>query len=95
MLSLKNFGERLKEFMLLPYQRIAFQCYVTRPLKHAGQFQIKTFLTPSGLSSDDEDNNVTTGSYLYSEVTYSFTKSNNYILAEVKGEQLPPLAYNN
>lgn len=93
-LSLKNFGTRLEDFMLKPYQRIAFKCYVTRPLSHAGQFQIKTFLNPPGLSPEDEETSVTTGSYLYSEVTYSFTKSNNFIVADVKGEQLPPLAYN-
>jgi hypothetical protein len=95
LLSLRNYGSRLKSFMILPYQRIAFKCYVTRPLKHAGQFQIKTFLNPPGLSADDDSENATTGNYLYSEVTYSFTKSNNFILADVKGEQLPPLAYNN
>jgi len=95
-LSLKNFGTRLESFMVLPYERLAFKCYVTRPLKHAGQFQIKTFLTPPGLSSsDDDDESMTTGNYLYSEVTYSFNKADNYILADVKGEQLPPLAYNN
>jgi hypothetical protein len=94
-LSLKRYGEKLREFMLTPYQRISFKCYVTRPLKHAGQFQIKTFLTPSGLSADDSDISTTTGSYLYSDVTYSFKKSDNFIIADIKGEQLPPVAYNN
>jgi len=94
-LSLKRYGEKLREFMVTPYQRIAFKCYVTKPLKHAGQFKIKTFLTPAGLSPEDGDVSATTGSYLYSDVTYSFTKSDNFIIADVKGEQLPPLAYNN
>lgn len=93
-LSLKRYGEKLREFMITPYQRVAFKCYVTRPLKHAGQFQIKTFLTPAGLSPEDDTVSMTTGSYLYSDVTYSFTKSNNFIIADVKGEQLPPVAYN-
>jgi hypothetical protein len=93
-LSLNRYGSKLESFMELPYQRIAFKCYVTRPLKSAGQFRIKTFLTPEGLS-DDNEISVTTGNYLYSQVSYSFTKSNNYILADIRGEQLPPLAYNN
>jgi len=93
-LSLNRYGSKLESFMELPYQRIAFKCYVTRPLKSAGQFRIKTFLTPEGLS-DDNAVSVTTGNYLYSQVIYSFTKSNNYIEADIRGEQLPPLAYNN
>lgn len=94
-LSLKRYGEKLREFMVTPYQRIAFKCYVTRPLQHAGQFQIKTFLTPAGLSPEDGAVSATTGNYLYSDVTYTFVKSNNFIIADIKGEQLPPLAYNN
>ena len=85
-LSLERYAEQLDEYLKEPYQITSFECYVTKPLKHQGQFIIKTFL------GEQEQ---ATSRYLYASVNYKFNKKDNFIRASVKGEQLPPLAYNN
>lgn len=58
---------------------ISFSCYVTKPLREYGNFLINIFVN---------DNTSQTDPYIYEKVSYTFSKENNYIVADVTGRNI-------
>ena len=81
--ALYKFGDAIVDSIIgNPYDTIDFQVYVTRPLLHWGRFALLTFIG---------DGSAQTEPYFYKNVHYKFTKGQNIITADIKGEYTPPL----
>jgi len=78
--SLNKYGQALDNLLQHTYQNISFDCYVTRPLNHFGQFIIQTFLNGTQNATD---------AYFYKQVKYTFDKENNTIVSHIQGEKFP------
>lgn len=81
--TLHKYGDAIVESIIgNPYDTISFRVHVTRPLLHWGRFILQTFVG---------DRAVETEPYYYKSITYSFSKDDNNIIADIKGEYAPPL----
>lgn len=63
-----------------PFHTIAFNCYVTKPLKFHGTFIINAFLNGEVTETDK---------YIYTSLGYTLDKSNNLITVSVNGQAQP------
>lgn len=86
--ELKQYGDDFsKSFLMIPYQSITFDVYVSKPLHHYGKFKITTFMSNSNATTESTD------AYFYSTVDYDFSKEQNTIKAKIAGENAPSAIY--
>ena len=78
--TLENITDQIEKIISTPVSKISFDCYVTRPLKFHGTFEIGVFI---GKSIDYTDR------YVYDSVSYRMDKKNNVITASVEGINIP------
>jgi len=75
-------------FIHKPYSAIEFSVFVTKPLHPQGTFAIRTFL-----QNGSEEQIENTDLYRYNTIRYTYTKSDNKIIASITGENFPPVLY--
>ena len=77
---LKRITDSIELVSKTPISSINFQCYVAKPLNFHGKFMINVFQGQTVNSTDQ---------YVYTNVDYSYNKSNNLITANVQGTNMP------
>lgn len=77
---LKRVTDSIELVSKTPISSINFQCYVAKPLSFHGKFLINVFQGQTVNSTDQ---------YVYTNVDYSYNKSNNLITASVQGTNMP------
>lgn len=82
--SLDTYGDfMLNEYLREPYEQIRFKVFITKPLTHFGRFYISTFFGADHQKQNDTD------TYYYQSVSYTFSKAEGILTANIVGEVIP------